>query len=80
MNNEISVLSDNKFLRSHAFGGVDFDEIHACGEGFAVDLQHFSVNILVEDELSGAVHDANLGECARSGNVNLVCGLRIGNG
>jgi len=38
MNNEISVLSDNKFLRSHAFGGVDFDEIHACGEGFAVDL------------------------------------------
>jgi len=27
MNNEISVLSDNKFLCSHAFGGVDFDEI-----------------------------------------------------
>jgi len=38
MNNEISILSDNEFLSSHAFGGVDFDEIHSCGEGFAVDL------------------------------------------
>lgn len=25
---EISILSDNKFLCSHAFGGVDFDEIN----------------------------------------------------
>jgi hypothetical protein len=38
LNNEISVLSDNEFLRSHAFGGVDFDEINTCGEGFTVDL------------------------------------------
>ena len=38
INNEISVLSDNKLLRSHAFCGVDFDEIYTCGEGFTVDL------------------------------------------
>ena len=75
-----SVLSDHKFLSSHAFGGVDFDEIHACGEGFAVYLKHLSVNHLVVNKLAGAVHDANLGERARSGNVNLVGGLRIGNG